>query len=168
MRVFYGAAIQGRGDRRERADFNRFLIEEIKSCGHEVITEHTSAETYEEALRMLENAFGKLPEEKEKRTAFNRVKIIESLAGSVDAAIFDVTVPSLGTGIELVHAYIRPNLGLSDIPILLLFDPSYGRELSGMIRGMTKEELPSINQKNYSSTEEAQKHVKDFLEGIRA
>jgi hypothetical protein len=37
-----------------------------------------------------------------------------------------------------------------------------------MIRGMTKEELPSINQKNYSSTEEAQQHVKDFLEGIRA
>ncbi|UCD03186.1 MAG: hypothetical protein JSV63_00940 [Candidatus Aenigmatarchaeota archaeon] len=167
MRVFYGAAIQGRGDRAERADINRFMIDSIKACGHEVVTEHTAAETYEDAVKMLEIAFGRLPGEREERTQANRMNIIDALSGNVDAAIFDVTVPSLGTGIEIAHAYIRPKLGLKEIPMLLLYNKTYGAELSGMVRGMSKAELPNVVMMEYETPEEAQDIIRVFFEEIK-
>ena len=164
MKVFYGAAIQGARDRRERADINRALMEAIKAAGHVVVTEHTSARTYDEAMRMLEKAFGRLPEKKEERTVFNRVKIIEALeSADLGAAVFDVTVPSLGTGIEIDHACSRKKMGLAEIPILFLYDPSYGRELSGMIRGMGEMELPNVTMRDYGSVKEAAAAIRDFL-----
>ena len=167
MKVFYGAAIQGRGDRKERADINRMLIETIKNSGNDVVTEHTAAETYEDAVEMLEMAFGKLPKDPQERTNANRTNIIDALSGDVDAAIFDVTVPSLGTGIEIAHAYIRPKLGLKEIPILLLYNKSYGAELSGMVRGMSKAELPNVVMMEFSTPEEAQGIIKAFFEEIK-
>jgi hypothetical protein len=168
MKVFYGAAIQGRGDRRERTNLNRELIDAIKACGHEVVTEHTAAETYDEAMAMLSEAFGKLPRGRDERTVFNRVKITEALAGDIGAAVFDVTVPSLGTGIEMAHAYLRLKLGLKPVPVLLLYDPSYGRELSGMIRGISKDELPNVMLRNYGTAEEAKAVIKSFFDELKA
>ena len=36
----------------------------------------------------------------------------------IDAAVFEVSTPSLGTGIEIAHTYLRPRLGLPAIPML--------------------------------------------------
>lgn len=166
MKIFYGAAIQGRGNREKRADVNKSIIGMIKAAGHDVVTEHTSAGSYEEAVEMLEKAFGKLPEDKDGRTAPIRTNIIDALSGEVDAAIFDVTVPSLGTGIEIAHAYIRPKLGLKEIPILLIYDSSYGQNLSGMVKGMSKSELPNVVLMDYAKLEEAQEIINAFFEEI--
>ncbi len=167
MKVFYGAAIQGARDRRERAEINRALIDAIKSAGHDVVTEHTAAKTYDEAMLMLQDAFGRLPEDKEERTIFNRTKIIEALESrELGAAVFDVTVPSLGTGIEIEHACARKKMGLPEIPVLLLYDPSYGRELSGMIRGMAKAELPKVATRSYDSVDKAASEIASFLSAV--
>ncbi len=167
MKIFYGAAIQGRGDRRTRAGFNRKLIDAIKAGGHAVVTEHTSASTYEEAVVMLEDAFGRLPTKGPERTAFARDRIVEGIASDIDAAIFDVTIPSIGTGIEIAHAYLRPKMGQNEIPILLLFNPSEGFEMSGMIRGLSKAAMPNVEVVMYDSTDDAKRRIEEFLKGIR-
>ena len=41
MKIFYGAAIQGAKNRKERAEVHQFLINIIKEQGFEVYTEHT-------------------------------------------------------------------------------------------------------------------------------
>jgi hypothetical protein len=36
-----------------------------------------------------------------------------------------VSTSSLGTGIELAHAYLRPGLGLPAIPVIALYQEDY-------------------------------------------
>ncbi len=55
MRIFYGSAIQGAKDRSERAHIHRALIGLIKSKGHEVVSEHATGESKEEAAELLHN-----------------------------------------------------------------------------------------------------------------
>ncbi|MCJ7571489.1 MAG: hypothetical protein MUO82_06390 [Candidatus Thermoplasmatota archaeon] len=57
-RIFYGAAIQGAKDRKERSYVHEFFIKTIKKQGFEVCTEHTTGKTYEEAIKKLEKAIG--------------------------------------------------------------------------------------------------------------
>jgi hypothetical protein len=54
-----------------------------------------------------------------------RNKMIEAIEGEIKAAIFEVSTPSLGTGIEIAHAYLRLRLGLSRIPLLALYEKDY-------------------------------------------
>ena len=121
MKVFYGSAIQGAKSREERANVNRFMIESIKENGFDVVTEHTTGTSYEEAIKHLEKAIGPLPEDDYERRVYVRNKMIEGVEGEIEAAVFEVSVPSLGTGVEVSHAYLRPRLGLKEIPVLALY-----------------------------------------------
>jgi hypothetical protein len=47
MKIFFGAAIQGAHNREERAAVHRVIIDAIKSCDCEVISEHTTGGDYE-------------------------------------------------------------------------------------------------------------------------
>ena len=51
--------------------------------------------------------------------------MIELIEGDIDAAIFEVSTPSLNTGIEIAHAYLRPRLGLMAIPVFALYQKNY-------------------------------------------
>jgi hypothetical protein len=52
-KVFYGAAIQGAVDKKDRSRIHHFIIEAIKNIGCNVISEHTagSQEDYERKRR---------------------------------------------------------------------------------------------------------------------
>ena len=63
----------------------------------------------------------------------------------IDAAIFEVSTPSLVTGIELAHAYLRPKLGLTEISVMALYQKDYWpNNLSTMIRGITSDEVSNF------------------------
>src|SRR5690348_2691012 len=115
MRIYFGAAIQGQKDRTERVEINRKFVQFLKDLGHHVVSEHTTGMHKDEVAQILEREFGTLPPVGPERTQFIRRKMIEAVEGDIDAAIFEVSVPSLGTGIELAHAYLRPRLGLKPI-----------------------------------------------------
>jgi hypothetical protein len=166
-KIFYGSAIQGAQNRKERAQIHEFLINYIKNQHYYVCTEHTTGKTYEEAIQKLEKAIGKLPKDELKRKIYVRNKMIEAIEEDISAAIFEVSTPSLGTGIEIAHAYLRPRIGLPSVPVLALYQKDYWpNKVSTMIKGISKEDVPHFTLKEYQNLEEATKIINNFLNNV--
>jgi hypothetical protein len=167
MNIFYGGAIQGNIDREKRVHIHKSLMSFIKEHGFEVISEHAAGRNFEETAALLEKAIGPLPPIGPERTIYVRNKMIAALEGDIAAAIFEVSVPSLGTGIEIAHAYLRPKTGLDQIPILALYEKDYWPgKLSSMIRGLDKKDYPQIEVVEYLTLEEAADQISNFLNKI--
>jgi len=164
MKIFFGAAIQGAHNREERAAVHRLIIDAIKRCGHEVLCEHTTGKDYDATAHLLEKPLGALPPQDIARTVLIRNKMIQFIEGDIDAAIFEVSTPSLGTGIELAHAYLRPRLGLPTIPVIALYQKDYWpNNLSTMIRGITTDEIPDFVVKEYDEPGSAEDFIPEML-----
>jgi len=167
MKVFYGAAIQGAENREKRANIHKTIIDSIKKEGFDVYTEHTTGKTYEEAIEKLEQSIGKMPKDDLKRRIFVRNKMIEGIESDIKAAVFEVSTQSLGTGVEIAHAYLRSRMGLKEIPILALYEKDYWpNKLSTMIRGMSKKELPNFDLVEYESINDTEKIIHQFFSKI--
>jgi len=167
MKLFYGAAIQGAENRKKRANIHKTIIELIKKQGFDVYTEHTTGKTYNEAIEKLEQSIGNMPKDDLKRRIFVRNKMIEGIESDIKAAVFEVSTPSLGTGVEITHAYLRPRIGLKEIPILALYEKDYWpNKLSTMIRGISIEELPNFNLIEYASIDDLEKIIHNFFNKI--
>ncbi len=166
-RVFYGAAIQGAKDRKERSAVHQFFIETIKGQQYDVCTEHTTGKTYKEAIRKLELAIGPLPTDESERKKVVRNKMIEAIESDIHAAIFEVSTPSLGTGIEIAHAYLRPRLGLPTVPVLALYQKDYWpNNLSTMIRGISAEKVPHFLLKEYTDLNHGKDIIDEFIKAL--
>ncbi len=165
MNIFYGGAIQGLGGSgSERINTNAELIHHIKLLGHHVLTEHTALPTHKERLAFLERTLGPFPKSGIERKIAVRNKMIECVEGDIGAAIFELSHPSLGTGNELAHAYLRPRMGLEEIPVLALYQKNYWSSgLSTMIKGINKEEVACFTLYEYSSVEDAKDFLGNFL-----
>ena len=167
MKIFYGGAIQGNWDRSVRGHVHHSLIEEIKGAGFSVITEHVQGADFDETAGFLARIVGELPPKGPDRTVFVRNKMIEFIESDVSGAIFEVSVPSLGTGIEIAHAYLRPRLGLREIPLLALYEKGFWpNKLSSMVGGISQEHYPNFDLREYASLDEATATVRDFLAGL--
>jgi hypothetical protein len=164
MKVFYGAAIQGSRRRGERREVHRRIMHAIKTAGGTLVSEHTLGASFDETAYLLEASLGPLPPAGLERTIHVRNRMIELIEGDVGAAIFECSVPSLGTGIELAHAYLRPRLGLPGIPILVLYETDFWpAHLSSMVRGLCQHQYPGFLLKEFSSLEEVEALVTAFL-----
>jgi hypothetical protein len=165
MNVFFGAAIQGASDRAERANVYSFIINTIKSRDLNVSTEHTTGKSFEETAQLLEQRFGPLPPVGIERSRYVRNMMISAVEGDVQAAIFEVSTPSLGTGVEIAHAYLRPRMGLPKIPILTLYEKGYWpNNASSMIRGITEEQVDKFEFGEYETKDELGRLVVSFLQ----
>jgi len=168
MKVFYGAAIQGAENREKRANIHKTIIDLIKKQGFEVYTEHTTGKTYQEAIEKLEESIGKMPEDDHKRRIFVRNKMIKGIESNIVAAVFEVSTPSLGTGVEITHAYLRPRMGIKEIPILSLYEKDYWpNKLSTMIRGISNEELPNFNLIEYKNIDDLNNIIQKFFNKVK-
>ena len=164
MKVFYGAAIQGAENREKRANIHKTIIDSIKKLGFKVYTEHTTGKTYKEAIEKLEQSIGKMPRDDLKRRIFVRNKMLEGIEGDIVAAVFEVSTPSLGTGVEIAHAYLRPRMGLKEIPILALYEKDYWpNKLSTMIRGISNKEFPNFKLIEYNNIDDVDNIIKIFF-----
>ena len=164
MKVFYGAAIQGAENREKRANIHKTIIDSIKKQGFEVYTEHTTGKTYEESIKKLEKSIGKMPKDDLKRRIFVRNKMIEGIESDIVAAVFEVSTPSLGTGIEIAHAYLRPRMDIKEIPILALYEKDYWpNKLSTMIRGISNKEFPNFKLIEYNNIDDVDNIIKIFF-----
>lgn len=166
MRVYFGAGIQGavsKEARAERAAIYRELISHIQSLGNEVLFEHTATNNKEEVWKVLEKQFGPLPPPGPERGAFIRSRNIEGVEKMAEAAIFEVSMPSLGVGIELAHAYLRPRMGLEQIPVLCLYQKDFwSHGLSVMVSGAVAAGI-KVQVFEYDSIERAKNSLTDFL-----
>ncbi len=165
MKVFYGAAIQGAKNRKERADIHKTIIDTIKKNKFKVYTEHTTGKTYEEAIEKLEESIGVLPKEEKKRRIYVRDKMIEGIEGDIKGAVFEVSNPSLGTGVEIAHAYLRSRMGLPKIPILCLYEKNYWpNKLSTMIQGISENKVQDFYLEEYTDINDLKEKTEKFLE----
>lgn len=163
-RVFYGAAIQGAADRSERTGVNKSVIQLIKNSGFDVVSEHTTGQNKEETTLLLEKHIGPLPEDAIEKTRHIRKAMLDLIDGNIVLAVFEASVPSLGTGIEFDHACTRPNRGLSPIPIVALYQKDYwSHGLSTMIRGINPEEFPNYSLIEYESISDLESQLGAFL-----
>lgn len=164
MKIYFGAGIQGspsREARAERAALYRELISYIQELGHDVLFEHTATNNKEEVWKVLEKQFGPLPPPGPERGAFIRNRNIEAIERMADAAIFEVSMPSLGVGIEFAHAYLRPKLGFGPIPILCLYQKDYWNHgLSVMVTGAG---FSGTQVSEYIQVGEAKQIINGFL-----
>ena len=164
MNVFYGAAIQGATDRKERAHIHQHIIDTIKTLGFNVVTEHTTGKTYQEAIEKLQQAIGPLPPIGLERRIYVRNKMIDAIEGDIIAAVFEVSTPSLGTGIEIAHAYLRSRMNLKTVPVLCLYQKDYWpNKLSTMIQGITKETVPHLSTIEYKESEDIPSILRQFF-----
>ena len=168
MEIYYGSAIQGEKERGKRIETHRVIINLIKNQAHKVKSEHNLGKNFEEVAELLEKAIGPLPPIGIERTRYVRNKWIEFLEGeTIGAAIFEVSIPSHGTGIEIAHSYLRPKLGLKEIPTLILYQKDYWpNKLSSMIRGLNPKKYPNIYLKEYKNIEELKQTVTEFLQSL--
>lgn len=165
--VFFGAAIQGCKNRDERVSRHQFIINAIKNNGFSVVTEHTTGKTYDESIEKLEQAIGTLPPPGLERRIYVRNAMIDAVEGDIAAAVFEVSVPSLGTGIEIAHAYLRPRMGLPEIPILALYESDYWpNKLSTMIQGISKDSATHFEIREYQTDKNLKKSINDFFEAF--
>ena len=163
-KVFYGGAIQGNVDRTERQPIHSALIDTIKGAGCAVVSEHAKGSDFDETACLLEASLGRLPPVGQERTVFVRNKMIQFVESDIAAAIFETSVPSLGTGIEIAHAYLRPRLGLPEIPIVVLYETDFWpNNLSSMVKGLAQGGYPNFQLMEYASEEEACGLVRKFL-----
>ena len=168
MKIFFGAAIQGASNRKKRAAVHREIVDAIKRCGCQVISEHTTGEDYESTAVLLEKTLGPLPPKGMERTVLIRNKMIEFVESDIGAAVFEVSTPSLGTGIEIAHAYLRPRLGLPAIPVFALYQKDYWpNKLSTMIRGITEDQVPGFVVKEYDEPGDAAEFIPELLGSVR-
>ena len=137
MKIYFAGSI--RGGRDEEKTYLR-IIDYLCSFG-DVLTEHVGYKDVEKSEENHSDIY-----------IFERdVKWLESS----DAMIADVTVPSLGVGYEIGFAETL------NIPILCLYNPKNKKPLSAMITGNK-----NIIWKEYSSFEDAQMLIKNFLSNI--
>jgi len=165
MKVFFGGAIQGVRDRGGRAPVYRTILETIRGLGHSVFSEHTGAVSKEENTLLLKKAIGPLPEVELDRRIYVRDKMIEAIESpDLGAIVFEVSTPSLGTGIEFAHAYLRPRMGIRPVPILALYEiDHWPHHLSTMIRGITLETVPQLTMVDYRDATDLKVQTIEFF-----
>lgn len=165
--IFYGAAIQGALERSDRAHVNVSIIQTIKSFGFTVITEHTKGLDVDDTANKLTESIGPLPPPGDSRTTFIRDKMIQFVESDIHAAVFEVSTPSLGTGIEIAHAYLRPRMGLSVIPVIALYQKGFWpNNLSAMIRGISDGAVAHFHLIEYDNVEDAATKLEQALKSV--
>ncbi len=159
LRVYYSGTIRGVGGR--RSNLARRLVAFMAQQGADVLSEHVAAATPEER----DSTF-------RARTSFDLPamdepwKVVRHVDTCwVDAATHLVAVvdePSLGVGMEIERALLKPQRGLVRTPILCLVHESRLENLSWMVRGVAE---PDFYLRTYGDVDDAERLVAAFLDG---
>jgi len=166
MKFFFGAPIQGHRTWGSHAEVYSAIIQTIKNSGNTVLTEHTTGLSRSATKQKLEKVIGPLPDDEYQSRVYVRNKMIEMLErDDLSGIIFEVSVPSLGTGVEIAHAYLRERLRLKPVPILALYKKDFWpNKLSSMVRGIPLDQHPNFNLREYDDIESLASILQSFLQ----
>jgi len=165
MKFFFGAAIQGHREWGAHAETYSTIIETINHHKHSILSDHTTGLSRDATIEKLEQKIGPLPNDEYQSRVYVRNKMIEMLErDDLAGIIFEVSVPSLGTGVEIAHAYLRERLGLKPVPILLLYKKDFWpNKLSSMVRGVPIDQFPCYHLLEYENLHDLKNTVESFL-----
>ena len=79
-----------------------------------------------------------------------------------------MSIPSLGTGIETAHEYLRFNMGLVCILVFVFYEKEFwSNKLLTMIAGISPEAAPHFFLKEYEDFDDGKKILDEFLCNLR-
>lgn len=142
--------------------FKKTLVEYMKDLGYRVLSEHVALVDNEQKMfeTLSKNAGVHIPQRNGCEAEIRDVD-----ARWVDEADFVIAMvdePSLGVGMEIERALLRPKRGFKLAPILCLIHADNYPKLSPMVKGVN---VPQFYLKIYTDEVDAQKQVLLFLEG---
>lgn len=161
-KVYFSGSIKGATE----ADphFAWHLVQYMGQKGANVLSEHVAARTREEMDEIRAARTGQIIEEMlaQPEPWFDIRRQDNEWVDQATHVVALVNAPSLGVGMEIERAILKPERGLPLTPILALMHEDLLGRLSYMVRGITPEEA-DFHLKLYSTLPEAQKHIDNFL-----
>jgi hypothetical protein len=163
LRVYYSGSVKGSPEPDPELPWK--LIRYIANNGAELLCEHVStrspAEMDEIGVRRIGRIMQQLRQEPNPSVGVRRQCL--QWVDDADCIIALVNGSSHGVGMEIQHAVEKPKFGLNQTPILFLVRSDVLPRLSPMVLGITPEENPGSELKEYSTGEDAQQHIFHFL-----
>lgn len=164
-KIYYSGSMGGVSE--VDKEFPERLVTYLKQKGATVLDEHVAIpHKYDEMLALLVKSHGislsewvKLAEHEQDLKIYEHDIRLINQASHVIALLNGI---SMGVGMELQEALRKPELGLPLTPILGLFHQDFSVKVSRMVKGAAQKH-PHFHLKAYSSLEEAQSHIHNFL-----
>ncbi len=165
-KVYYSGSIRGIANSDPNFAWN--LVQHMINNGANVLDEHVGARNREEMAEIFYKRsgieIGAIEDKKEKAKVARRQDL--KWDEEDDYLVALVTSPSLGVGIEIQHAILKPRLGLNKTPILFLVDRKVvdADMLSNMVTGIDSEaENVDYEIGIYENEEDAKRIITEFL-----
>lgn len=152
--VYFAGAI--RGDRM-MANNMRILVSFIQGLGLKVLTEHVVAE---DPIETFANKLGKA---KDSLSAEDIERQDIAWLDEATHVIAEISGASTGTGREIEYARTKKYFGKIPAKVLVLYTKEREFFASPMIRGMTVDRYPNMTIEAYTTLDEAQRIIQQFL-----
>ncbi|OGM24340.1 hypothetical protein A2715_02390 [Candidatus Woesebacteria bacterium RIFCSPHIGHO2_01_FULL_39_32] len=159
-KVYFSNTVTGMPD--TERDFGWKLVQFMKENGADVLSDFVGARNKKEHIRMFLDKTG-FDREKEPNPWFFVRKTDTKFVDEATHVVAVVNGPSYGVGMEIERAILKPQRRLDETPILCLVREDLLRDLSFMIRGVSKKEAPKFQLKIYKNISEAKKLINEFL-----
>ena len=163
LKIYYSGSMNGAPE--PDPEFAWKLVQYMIQNGADVPSEHVSARTLQEREEIIARRSGKTIEQLKSNPPSDSNIYTQDLEW-VDQATHLVALvngPSLGVGMEIEHAILKPRLGLNETPILCLVQQDIRPRLSRMVSGISLQKAPNFQLRTYQNLDQAQQHIFDFL-----
>ena len=163
-KVYYAGSIRGADESDKELPWK--IVRYMADNGADVLSEHVAARTPEERESIRAKHVGQKILDAYKGQDPDVVirKIDLDWVDQADCVVALVNAPSLGVGMELEHAILKPKLGLNETPVLALVHKNFRNQLSAMVSGVTEE---YFYLKIYENIEDIQKYIDEFMIKVR-
>ncbi len=160
-RIYFSAPIKGVPN--SNPYFIESIVKYLKDNGAVVLSEHVAGKNDEERNSMFikESGINRLilenPSPVIRQTDISWVDEAGYLIAIVDT-------PSIGVGMEIQRALDKHKMGMNLTPVLcLVSEDRWEKELSNMVKGISKTDSPSAEVMKYVSTDHAKRVARGFL-----
>lgn len=139
-------------------EFSWKLVNFMKEKGANVLSEHVGGRSAEERTELFRKNTGR----DQTDDAFVRGSDL-SWVNESDCVVAVINKSSFGIGMEIQRAIDKPGMGMNHTPVLCLLSDEVTAKQSKMITGITQAENLGFRIERYSSVEDAQSKIFDFL-----
>ena len=147
LKIYYSASIKG-----ENVDpeLGYKVVTHLKQRGHDVLSEHVGARNSDEMNALLTQRSGTDRTSLSKEAGNRFVRAIDTeWVDAADAMVVVITGASLGVGMEIERALLKPERGLNVTPITVFVSSGYAPGLSAMVSGVVSEQFAILTYETF-------------------
>ncbi|MEX0896224.1 MAG: hypothetical protein WDZ94_04845 [Patescibacteria group bacterium] len=156
--IYFSASIKGVG---ADPELGYKIVQHLIQQGHEVLSEHVGGRNQAEMDEVLLRRSGIDKTTLDAEAAAHHIRAIDmQWVDKADTLVAVITGPSLGVGMEIERALLKPERGLPATQIICFVQAEYLDSLSLMIRGIRDEKFELLI---YQDFEEICEHLENRL-----